>query len=168
MAVSNEELAQIIGELEARTGNNRMLEDALIDEARDDPNHRLYEYFTRDATEALLKLNRIEAQKLIVKARSVAQHPITQREIKVPAFIRQPFAPSGTYVPITRLRDDLDTAREALRREYNRVTTALERAEKIASVIPGAADVIAVERERVAATLRRLANPSPPTAAAAE
>jgi hypothetical protein len=154
---TNQELNTIIGDLQARTGNNRTLDDALVDEASA-AEHPLHGEFDWDDVVAGPKWRREQAKRLIKLARiEVADTTKTDRSVRVPAFVRNPVEPPGSYIPMVRLREDADVALEVVRREFERVYRALERAEKVAAAIPGMAMQVAVERARIGALMRRFA-----------
>lgn len=161
MAASNEVLVQTINELEARTGNNRTLAEALADEVRD-PAHPLHddpEFYWDDDAAAAYQHRLAHCKKLIKQAKLIAVNQITRREMRIPAFIRDPFGRPGSFIPTPRLQTERDLAVEGLRQEFQRCHGPLQRALNVASTIPNVQELVNIERERIIALLRRFETP---------
>ena len=156
MAVSNEEAYRIVSEVEARTGNNRALEEVLVEEVTADPNHPLRDVLEWDPAVAIHQYHLDQMRKFIRRIKVVVRD-IHDTPVRVSGFIRNPTQPAGTYIPMERLRADPDVAIEYLQKEADRVKAALTRMEKHASVIPGMEDQLTALRQQIAALQRRLA-----------
>jgi hypothetical protein len=159
---TNEPLNAIIGEIAARTGNNRALDDVVVEEAAA-LDHPLHDEFIWDDAVAAGIQRRDHAKKLIKLARIEMTDPVTQRTIRLPSFIRNPLEPPGSFIPMVRLREDRDVAIEVVRREWQRIHSAIDRAEKVSAAIPEMAAMVSVERERIRAFLRRIERMAEPT-----
>lgn len=126
--------SKIIDALNALAVDGRLTPDDVVAEARkkDSP---LHEYFASrdcwDAKKAQAHYCVDIARELI---RSIRVEVTTSNfTVQAPAFVRDPSAGAGQgYATLSRLRSDLDVAREAVMAEFSRASSALARARAVA------------------------------------
>ncbi len=142
MTIKNREAVwACLQRLEEETGTLRV--DDVIDEARD-PDSPLHTEFDWDDSVAAEKWRREQARELIRTVR--VEIVIQNHTIIAPAYVRDPSAGTKeqSYVSTVRIRNDKDTARDALMYEIDRIESSLARARNVAAALGLEAEVDAM------------------------
>jgi hypothetical protein len=133
---TKEEMKAIADRLKqiAEANGGRLTPEAVVADAKrkDSPLHAEFEWDTRKAALA----HWIDtARRLIASVNIVVR---TERiDIRVPAYVRDPSAGTGEqgYVSVATLRNDADSARDAIVSEFKRVGDMLRRARNLATAL---------------------------------
>lgn len=121
-----------IEEREGRLTPERVVEDAR---AEDSP---LHSHFVWDDAEAARK-HRLDQARALIRIRvEVRMNEVT---FMAPYFVREPERKEQGYISVERARGDVETAREVLRTEMDRLIGSIKRARAVAAVIGLAGDM---------------------------
>lgn len=116
------------------TGAGTITPEMVVDDARD-PESPLHKHFEWD-DEIAASAYRIDKARAIIRSVKVV---VKNERIVVlaPAYIRDPEAPTRSqgYIHVNTLKDDVESAKDALLREFRSVSVQLARAKALASVL---------------------------------
>lgn len=127
----NTEAEKAVNELYTQEGE---LDPERVIEVAKDPDSPLHSCFEWNDTRAGHAYRVLQAKRLIRKVRYTYEEGTVK--IAVPKYLQKPSAKEkGKYTETTSLRSREDERREALSREFSRVSSALERARQVATAL---------------------------------
>lgn len=137
----------------AQKNAGRLTPEAVVEDARN-PRSPLHSFIDWDDKKAAHQWRLDQARALI---RSVRVEIHTEaKTISTVRYVRDPSAKEAQgYVPVAKLRDDKDMAREAIESEMSRVLATLERAQGLADAL-GLADEFGTLLRQATAVLERV------------
>lgn len=138
--------------IQAVESDGRLTPDAVV-AAASDPQSPLHNRFEWDDSKAAHQFRLEQARTLI---RGVKMLVTTEtRTLSTVCYVHDPAADGQGYVSVQQLRAEPENAREALRTEFARAASCLQRAEDLAEAF-GMREVVAQASRKVASVRKRI------------